>query len=81
MEIRNATINDLDKLAEEENKCFPASEAASRESIAERLKYYPDHFWLMFDGDKLIVFVDGMVTDILKCLKTRQCTMKTTHGR
>lgn len=64
MEIRNATINDLDKLAEVENECFPASEAASRESIAERLKYYPNHFWLMFDGDKLIAFVDGMVTDI-----------------
>lgn len=63
MEIRNATINDLDKLAEAENECFPASEAASRESIAERLKYYPNHFWLMFDGDKLIAFVDGMVTD------------------
>lgn len=64
MEIRNATINDLDKLTEVENECFPASEAASRESIAERLKHYPDHFWLMFDGDKLIAFVDGMVTDI-----------------
>lgn len=64
MEIRNATINDLDKLAEVENECFPASEAASRESIAERLKHYPDHFWLMFDGDKLTAFVDGMVTDI-----------------
>ncbi len=63
MEIRNAAINDLDKLAEVENECFPASEAASRESIAERLKYYPNHFWLMFDGDKLIAFVDGMVTD------------------
>lgn len=64
MEIRNATINDLEKLAEVENECFPASEAASRESIEERLKHYPDHFWLMFDGDKLIAFVDGMVTDI-----------------
>jgi len=63
MEIRNATINDLEKLAEVENECFPASEAASRESIAERLKYYPNHFWLMFDGDKLTAFVDGMVTD------------------
>lgn len=63
MIIRNAAINDLDKLAEVENECFPASEAASRESIAERLKYYPNHFWLMFDGDKLIAFVDGMVTD------------------
>ena len=63
MIIRTATLNDLDAVAELEAECFPEAEAATRESFAERLKHYPTHFWLMFDGEKLISFVDGMVTD------------------
>ncbi len=39
------------------------AEAATREELAERLKYYADHFWLMFEEEKLIAFVDGMVTN------------------
>ena len=35
-----------------------------RGQTGKRLAYYADHFWLMFDeNDKLIAFVDGMVTD------------------
>ena len=34
-----------------------------REEFAERLRYYGDYFWLMFEDDKLIAFVDGFVTD------------------
>lgn len=63
MFIRTATIDDLDALASVEAECFPAVEAASREEIQSRLEHYADHFWLMFDGDKLISFVDGFVTD------------------
>ena len=46
-----------------EKECFPPAEAASREQFLERLASYAEHFWLMFDGDKLISFVDGFVTD------------------
>ena len=28
-----------------------------------RLAAYPGHFWLLFDGDELVSFVNGMVTD------------------
>ena len=63
MEIRRATIEDIDIVAAVEKECFPAAEAASREQFVERLAAYADHFWLMFDGDKLISFVDGFVTD------------------
>ena len=63
MEIRTATLADLEAIAAVEAECFPAAEAATREEFAERLEYYAAHFWLMFDGDKLIAFVDGMVTD------------------
>ena len=63
MKIRTATINDLDAIAAVEAECFPAAEAATKEEFAERIKFYGDHFWLMFDADKLISFVDGFVTD------------------
>lgn len=32
-------------------ECFPPSEAASKEELAERIKCYGNHFWLMFDGE------------------------------
>lgn len=63
MIIRNATIEDLDAIAGVEAKCFPPLEAASKEEFSERVKYYGNHFWLMFDCDKLISFVDGFVTN------------------
>ena len=46
-----------------EKECFPAAEAATKEEFEQRLSHYADHFWLMFEDDKLIAFVDGMVTD------------------
>ncbi len=63
MEIRTATLKDLDAVSAVEAACFPAAEAATPAEFAERLRYYGSHFWLMFDGEKLIGFVDGMVTD------------------
>lgn len=63
MNIRTATLEDLEAITAVEAECFPAAEAATKEEFFERLKYYADHFWLMFDGDKLIAFVDGFVTD------------------
>ena len=61
--IRTATTADLDAIARVEAECFPAAEAATKVEFADRLAYYADHFWLMFDGDRLISFVDGFVTD------------------
>ena len=63
MNIRTATFNDLEQISEVEAQCFPAAEAATKEEFADRLHYYGDHFWLMFDHEKLIAFVDGFVTD------------------
>ena len=63
MKIRTATFKDLDAVSAVEAACFPAAEAATPAEFAERLRHYGGHFWLMFDGEKLIGFVDGMVTD------------------
>lgn len=63
MNIRTATLQDIDQIAAVEKECFPAAEAATKEEFEQRLSHYGDHFWLMFEDDKLIAFVDGMVTD------------------
>jgi ribosomal protein S18 acetylase RimI-like enzyme len=63
MTIRTATQNDLDQIAAVETECFPLQEAASKKEFAERLQSYANHFYLMFDDDKLIAFVDGLATD------------------
>lgn len=62
--IRKATMADLAAIARVEAACFPAAEAATEADFAQRLQYYGNHFWLMFEGERLISFVDGFATDI-----------------
>ena len=63
MTIRYAVTADVPALSAVEAECFPPAEAATAAEFAERVAYYGNHFWLMYDGDKLISFVDGFVTD------------------
>ena len=63
MEIRNATMVDLQAIAAVEAACFPAAEAATAEEFAGRLAHYADHFWLLFEDGQLAAFVDGFCTD------------------
>lgn len=63
MTIRTAQMEDIDAITAVETECFPPAEAATKEEFAERLKYYKDHFWLMFDEERLVAFVDGMVSN------------------
>lgn len=60
--IRHAVMADLPALAAVEAACFPPAEAASEASLRRRLAVYPDHFWLLWDEDTLVGFVNGMVT-------------------
>ncbi len=63
MQIRTATIADLQEIAHIEATCFPPSEAAKKDTLAERLRTYPEHFWLLMDADRIVAFVNGMTTD------------------
>lgn len=63
MKIRYAEIEDVAAIAAVEAECFPPAEAATEKEFAERVRYYGNHFWLMFEQEKLIAFVDGFVTD------------------
>ena len=61
--IQQSSRTDLQEIVKIEAECFPAAEAATKVSIAERLAVYPNHFWVQLDGDRMIGFVNGMVTD------------------
>lgn len=63
MEIRTATAADLAEITQIEAACFPAVEAATRQSIARRLQAYPNHFWVLLDEGKMVGFVNGLVTN------------------
>ena len=63
MIIRKATVNDLQAVTDLEAICFPAAEAASKESFKWRLETYPSHFFVMEDENgKIISFVNGPIT-------------------
>ena len=63
MIIRHAAMEDIASIAAVEAACFPPAEAATKSAFVERVRYYGNHFWLLFDGGRLISFVDGFVTD------------------
>lgn len=63
MKIRLAEPKDLAAVTAVEAACFPAAEADTEEIFRDRLLHFPNHFWLLEDGEKLAAFVDGMVTD------------------
>lgn len=61
--IRYATSSDLTSITAIETACFPPAEAADKDSFQDRLFYYSNHFWLLLEDDKIVSFVNGMVTD------------------
>lgn len=63
MDIRRATLKDLDAVAAVEAECFPAAEAATKAQFRERIGAYGRHFLLLWDGGRLVGFIDGMVTE------------------
>ena len=63
MNVKYATAEDIAALAAVEAECFPPAEAATEKEFIERVRHYGNHFWLMYEEEKLIAFVDGFVTD------------------
>ena len=62
MEIRTATPADLAAVTALEAACFPPAEAAGEASFQARLAAFPDSFWLLVEGDRVLAMVNGMVT-------------------
>ncbi|MDT0188911.1 GNAT family N-acetyltransferase [Rothia terrae] len=63
VKVRQATSDDMARLAEIEAECFPATEAASLESLSARFNVFGDHFWVLEADGEIVSFINGMVTD------------------
>lgn len=63
MNIRLAQMQDLEEIAKVEAICFPAAEAASKESFRKRLEIFPNHFWLLEDKNRIVSIINGMVSN------------------
>ena len=61
--IRHITPADLEAVTAVEAECFPAAEAATRESLEQRIATFPESFLVAEAGGKIIGFVNGCVTD------------------
>ena len=63
MIIRPVKPEDLDKVTEVEAVCFPAAEAATRESFAQRIATFPESFFVAEHNGTIIGFINGCATD------------------
>ena len=64
MNIRKASMADLEAIARMELLCFPEAEAATKESFEKRIAIFGDCFWLLEDENQnLIGMINGMVTN------------------
>ncbi|MBR0599950.1 GNAT family N-acetyltransferase [Sinanaerobacter chloroacetimidivorans] len=61
--IREVSLEDLDQLSSIENQCFPEAEAASRETLEERLRVFTDCFLGAEADGRLVGFINGCSTD------------------
>lgn len=61
--IRGVRPADLDRIAEIESVCFPAAEAAQRESFKERIAAFPDSFFVAEANEVVIGFINGCATN------------------
>jgi ribosomal protein S18 acetylase RimI-like enzyme len=61
LNIRQATINDLDTVTSIEEICFPKAEAATRESFEARLKAFDESFLVAELDGKMVGFINGSV--------------------
>ena len=54
MNIKYASNEDYAEITAVEAECFPPAEAATEKEFVERVNYYGNHFWLMYEAGKLI---------------------------
>ena len=61
--IRQAQLDDLDRIAFIENTCFPEAEAASKTQFYQRLVSFKDSFFVAEHFGQIIGFINGAVID------------------
>lgn len=63
MLIRHANYEDAPALFEIGQMCYLFLEALSQKEYEERLKTYPNHFWIMEENGEIVSFINGLVSD------------------
>lgn len=61
IKIRRVTIRDLNAVAEVEGICFPQAEAATKTSFEQRIKTFPESFFVAETDGKIIGFINGCI--------------------
>lgn len=61
--IRQAVMEDLERLTQVEALCFPPAEAAGREALKARLRTFPDCFFVAERDGLIVGFINGAATD------------------
>lgn len=61
IKIRRVSIEDLDEVTEVEASCFPEAEAATRVSLEQRIKTFPESFFVAEIDGKIIGFINGCI--------------------
>ena len=59
--IRQASIKDLDSVTKVESICFPEAEAATRESLKQRINTFLESFFVAEIDGKIIGFINGCI--------------------
>ena len=59
--IRQAYIDDLDSVAKIESICFPMAQAATRESLEQRINTFSKSFFVAEIDRKIIGFINGCI--------------------
>ena len=66
--IRGVSLDDLDAVTEVEARCFPAAEAASKASFKQRIKSFPESFFVAEINGEIIGFINGcIINEITIC--------------
>ena len=63
IKIRKVTLEDFEAVVAVEAECFPQAEAATRESLEDRIKVFDGSFFVAEDGERIIGFVNGCVSN------------------
>ena len=63
IQLRTATLEDAQALAEVEKASFPEAEACSLENFKKRLAVFADCFIVLEEDGEVCGLIDGMVTD------------------
>lgn len=63
VKIRNAGIEETEKLAEIEKICFPAAEAAGLKDFQDRMEAFQENFFVAEQDGEVVGFINGAATD------------------